>query len=73
MSALDSGKPFEDLSDDELAELEARDWSAGEIMRAISLAITEGEMAAVVSLLQRLAVKDPKSAAAIVAMIEASA
>lgn len=71
MSALESRKPFEDLTDDEIAELEARDWSADEIMRAINLALKEREMDAVVSLLHRLAVKDPRSAAAIVAMIEA--
>jgi hypothetical protein len=71
MSALESGKPFEDLTDNELAELEARDWSPDEIRRAISLAIKLGEMSSVVSLLHRLAVKDPKSAAAILAIIEA--
>lgn len=64
-------KPFEELSNDELAELEARDWTADEIMRAILLALKEREMGAVVDLLKRLAMKDPKSAAAVLAVIEA--
>jgi hypothetical protein len=66
-------KPFEDLTEDEMQALEAHDWSPGQIMRAIRMALDMGDMAAVVSLLGRLAKKDPRSAAAIVAVIEAAA
>lgn len=72
VSALDSGKPFDDLTDDEIAELEARDWSAGEIMRAMSMALERRDMPVVADLLHRLAIKDPKAAAAILAAIEAT-
>lgn len=68
----DFTKPFDELTDDEMAELAAYDWTAGQIMRAISMALNMGDMEAVVSLLGRLALKDPKSAAAIVAVIEAA-
>jgi hypothetical protein len=68
MSAL--GKPFDELTDAEMAELERYDWSAGQIMRAVSMALDLGDMEAVVSLLHRLAVKDPEAAAAIVTVIK---
>lgn len=72
MSALDSGKPFDELTDAEMAELDAYDWSAGQILAAIKMAMEMGDMHAVVSLMRRLAAKDPKAAAALLAVIEAS-
>lgn len=69
MSIFD--KPFDELTDDEMAELEAMDWTPGQIMRAISMALDLRDMPAVISLLHRLAVKDPESAAAIVTVIKA--
>lgn len=71
MSTLDSSKPFEELSDDELAELEARDWTAEQILTAIGLALKASDIEAVVALLHRLALKDPRQASAILAVIEA--
>jgi hypothetical protein len=64
MSALDSGKAFEDLTDAELDELAARDWSAAEIILAIGAALEARDMPAVASLMHRLALKDPQSAVA---------
>lgn len=72
MNAPDFGKPFEELDEDEIAQLEAHDWTAGQIMSALSMAMEMGELEAAVSLLRRLALKDPKSAAAILAVIEAT-
>ena len=71
MSAPESGKDFDDLSDDEVRELENRDWSVGEIMRAINLALEARDMPAVAALMMRLAVKDPAAAQAILTVIEA--
>lgn len=71
MSALDSSKPFDELTDDEMAELAAHDWTPGQIKRAMSMALEMGDMPAVVSLLGRLATKAPREAAAIMAVIEA--
>jgi len=73
MSALDSGKPFDELTDEEMAELEAYDWTAEQILAAIGMALDLRDMEAVASLLHRLALKDPKAAAAILAVIEATA
>ena len=67
-----TSKSFDELTDEELAELERRDWSATEIMNAMSMALKEGDMPATASLLERLARKDPRKAAAILAVIEAS-
>jgi hypothetical protein len=72
VSALDSGKPFDELTDAELDELDAYDWSSGQIMRAISMGLDRHDMEAVALLLRRLATKDPKAAAAILAVIEAA-
>ena len=71
MSVLNSDKPFEELTDAEVAELEAIDWTPGQIMRAISMALEAREMSAVIDLLHRLTKVDPKSAAAIIIAIEA--
>lgn len=71
MSVPDFGKPFKDLTSAEMAELEAYDWTAYQIMNALSMALREGEVEAAVDLLHRLAAKDPESAAAILAVIEA--
>jgi hypothetical protein len=67
-----TGKPFEDLTDVELSELRERDWSAAEIIQAIGLALEARDMPAVVALMRRLAVKDPVSAGALLAVIEAT-
>ena len=64
-------KPFEELTDEELAELDARDWTSEQIVKAIGMALDDLNMQAVVDLLHRLARKDPRKAAAILAMIEA--
>ena len=71
MGALESGKAFDDLTDEEMVELEAIDWTPGQIMAAISMALEMGDMEATVGLIGRLATKDPRSAAAILAVIEA--
>lgn len=71
MSALDSSKPFDELTDAELAELEAHDWTSEQIQGAIALALKSGDMESAASLLLRLAKKDPTTAGLIVAMIEA--
>jgi hypothetical protein len=63
-------KPFEDLTDSEMAELEATDWTSEQIVTAIGMALDELNMEAVVALLHRLALKDPSKAALILAMIE---
>lgn len=68
MSVFD--KPFDELTDDEIAELEATDWTPGQILRAISMA---RDMEAVVSLLHRVAVKDPEAAGVIVTAIKRGA
>ena len=73
MSALGSGKPFDELTDAEMAELEAIDWTPGQIMKAISLALEMRDMQAVISLLHRLAVKDPETAGVIVEAIKRGA
>lgn len=70
MSVLDNDKPFDELTDAELAELEAIDWSPGQIMRAIDMALREGAMEAVIDLLHRLAIKDPEAANVIVTAIK---
>lgn len=70
MSVLDSGKSFDELTDAEMAELEAIDWTAAQIMKAISMALELRDMEAVISLLHRLAVKDPEAAGAIVTAIK---
>jgi hypothetical protein len=71
MSGPDFGKPFAELTADEIAQLEAYDWNAGQIMRAMSMALRDGEMEAFADLLARLAKKDPRKAQAILAAIEA--
>jgi hypothetical protein len=72
VNALHADKPFDELTDAEMAELDAHDWTAGQIMRAMSMAMKDGDMEAVVQLLRRLALKDPKAAAAILAAMEAT-
>lgn len=72
MSALGSGKAFEDLTDEELAELEAHDWTAEQIIAALAMALRDGATEAAVDLLARLTRKDPRAAAAVLAIIEAS-
>lgn len=69
MSGPDFGKPFSELTADEMAQLEAYDWTAGQIMRAMSMALRDGEMEAFADLLARLAKKDPRKAQAILAAI----
>lgn len=66
MSAPDFGKPFKDLSADEIRQLEEHDWTPGQIMRAMVVALQMGEMEAVADLLQRLALKDDPAAANII-------
>lgn len=72
MSATSEGRAFDDLTDAEVAELEARDWTADEILRAISMALEASDFEVVADLLRRLALKAPKKAAAILAVIEAT-
>lgn len=74
MTAPDfGGKAFDDLTDDELRQLEDHDWTPGQIMRAMSMALSDGNTVAFVQLLDRLSRKDPRKAAAILAVIEATA
>lgn len=73
VSALHSDKAFEDLTDAELDELAAHDWTPGQIMRAISMALEARDMEAVIGLLHRLALKDPEAAGVIVAAIKRGA
>lgn len=70
MSVLDSDKPFDELTDAEIAELEAIDWTAEQIMAALSMALRDGAMEAAVDLTARLARKDPAKAALIVGLIQ---
>lgn len=69
MNAFD--KPWEELTDNDMAELEAHDWTAAQIITAMSMALEMGDMEAHVALLGRLATKDPRAAAAVLAVIEA--
>lgn len=55
-------KPFDELTDEELKELEERDWTSEQITHAISLALKDGAMEAVAQLLHRLARVDPRKA-----------
>jgi hypothetical protein len=66
-------KPFEDLTEAELAALDSYDWSAEQILTAISLALRDRQMEAVVQLLHRLALKDPVAAGLITAVIARTA
>lgn len=71
MNDLDfGGKPFRDLNSDELAQLDAHDWTAEQIMTALSMALKVPDLEAAVELLGRLARKDPLKASAILAVIE---
>lgn len=59
---MSAGKPFDELTDAELQELDEREWTSEEIVSAIGLALKEGSMEAVVQLLHRLALVDPLAA-----------
>lgn len=73
MSAPDFGKPFEELTDDEVQVLNDHDWTPAQIMAAISMALREHDMEAAASLVRMLATKDPASAELIVAAVAALA
>jgi hypothetical protein len=64
------GKPFEELTEAEVEQLDRYDWSAAQIMAAISMALREHDMEAVAGLMQMLAVKDPSSAQMILDALE---
>lgn len=69
---LASGKPFDELTDDEMAALESRQWTAEEVMRAISLALQQRDMPAAANLLCRLAVLDPDAAELVLLTLKAT-
>lgn len=62
-------KPFDELTDAEIQALEEREWTSEEITTAISLALKEHDMEAVVALLHRLARVDPRKAELILGVI----
>lgn len=66
-------KPLEELTDAEMAELRNADWTEVQIMAAISLALQDGAMEAVVDLIARLERKNPRKAALLVDFIKLTA
>ena len=67
---LGSGKDFDDLTDEELAELEARDWTEAEILAAFMMALEDGAVGAGAALVARLARKNLQAAQRLVELIE---
>lgn len=68
-------KSFDELTDAELDALDKRKWTSEELTAAITMALEDHNMEAVVALLHRLALVDPRKAGLIydVAMLTVAA